>query len=80
MDGEIKNIIEIACLKHADSGEMSKSREALLILKALNDNGYRIVKSVDLANVGKSCNHQYISFGCGFDKVCKVCGIVAPVE
>ena len=42
--------------------------------------GNAVKNNVDLADVGKSCNHQYVPFGCGFDKVCKVCGIVAPVE
>jgi hypoxanthine-guanine phosphoribosyltransferase len=36
--------------------------------------------ALPISDVGKSCNHQYVPFGCGFDKVCKVCGIVAPVE
>lgn len=64
--------------RHTPKGEWIKFTESQYRLRVLELE--RQVKFVDLADVGKSCNHQYVPFGCGFDKVCKVCGIVAPVE
>jgi hypothetical protein len=43
---ELIKIIELTCLKHHDSGESSFSREARLILQALVDNDYQVLKSV----------------------------------
>ncbi len=44
MDQLIK-IISGACLKHHDSGETSVNKEARLILKELENNGYKITKN-----------------------------------
>lgn len=41
---EIRKIIATACLAHSDSGEASKDREARLILDALKEGGYTIIK------------------------------------
>jgi hypothetical protein len=43
---ELIKIIGSACLKHHDSGESSCNREARLILQALKDNGYEVVKVI----------------------------------
>jgi hypothetical protein len=41
---EINEIIAFACLKFHDSGETSVNREARLIVEALENNGYTIIK------------------------------------
>lgn len=52
---ELIKIIGATCLKHHDSGEASCNREARLILQALADNGYRVVKIIaDQPDVTKS--------------------------
>lgn len=43
-DFKIVSIIAGACLKHSDSGEASFDKEARVILQALEDNGYEVVK------------------------------------
>lgn len=41
---EIMRIIRNVCLIHRDSGEVSVNREARLIVNALNNAGFRIIK------------------------------------
>ena len=38
------------------------------------------VNSVDLADVGESCDHDYKPLGCGFDKVCVKCDKKVSIE